>query len=253
VGGEAEGDAAFGREDVGSPDETANAVHLLIDQRLVLAELAAGEVEDEVAAGVDAELACSREIELDDFRVGARRNDEVVLEAALVAVENDIYAGLGIPIPHPCEMRDTGAPAGGVVAEEIVAGAGQRVEGVKARAGIGSEEIHGERDIPFQAQHGLDGAQKQGVAGAACQVVDLRIGLSGVALESQRQIGVVSEGGGCGETGQPSESENQGELSTRTHMGCCSLWADVRGSQPGALVEVKRQRAKGKNAYSAVK
>ncbi len=164
------------------------------------------------------ELACSYEVELDEPRVGARRNDEVVLEAALVAIEEDIHAGPGILIPHPREMRDTGAPAGGVVAEEIVAGPGQRVEGVKARAGIRSEEVHGERDIPFQEQHGLGGAQKQGVAGAACQVVDLGAGLSGVALESEREIGVVSEGGGRGETGQPSESDNQGEVSTRTHM-----------------------------------
>ena len=86
--------------------------------------VASGIVQHEVARGVDRRSLGALERQPVRRRVGTGLDDEVVLQLPLVAVVDDIDAGVDIQILNPTVVGDVGVPLRRVVAEEVVARAG---------------------------------------------------------------------------------------------------------------------------------
>jgi hypothetical protein len=64
-------------------------------------------------------------IELDAMRVGPRRDDKVILKLALIAVVNQVDAGINSLVLHLCIIRDIAVPLLRIIANEVGALAGQ--------------------------------------------------------------------------------------------------------------------------------
>jgi hypothetical protein len=131
-----------------------------------------------------------------------------MLELPLVAVVNQVHARIHIPVMHPGEGGDAGAPAARVVADEVVCLARQLLHASSFSVRVGTGEPHSERHrwpqfrisdpgragicLP-QLQDRLVAGEEQRVAAATRQESHLRIGLPAVLLEVQRQPPVVAE------------------------------------------------------------
>ncbi len=72
---------------------------VLIDDGCVVAELTPGHRQHQVAVVVDAQRLYVGESQVDDRRISARSNDEVVLQLPLVAVVADVDARVDRPVP----------------------------------------------------------------------------------------------------------------------------------------------------------
>ncbi len=81
----------------------------------------------EVACLVDAEFLRSGEVEADGFGVGVGGDDEVELQLALVAVIDEIDAGVDGFVANLAEGGDVAVPLRGVLADEVVDVAGEAV------------------------------------------------------------------------------------------------------------------------------
>jgi len=99
-------------------------------------------LDDQVAVGVDLQGRPSvdgrargrgkprpYDLKSDRARVGAGSDHEVVLQLALVSVVDQIHARIDALVFHLGIVRDIGAPLLGIIAKEVVAPAGQLVEG----------------------------------------------------------------------------------------------------------------------------
>ena len=75
----------------------------------------------------NAHILCALEGELDLIRIGARGDDQVVFELALVAVIGEVNAGIDVLVPDLGVGRDIRPPLLRVVAEEVIDDAGQRL------------------------------------------------------------------------------------------------------------------------------
>src|SRR5688572_21603588 len=85
------------RDDVIACDKGFMAVvAYLIHEWLLEADLAALRREDQVTAVCERDLLCSLEGELDLIRISAGGNDEVVFELSLVAVVDQVNAGVDV-------------------------------------------------------------------------------------------------------------------------------------------------------------
>src|SRR5262249_43947752 len=82
----------------------------LISKRLPLHHIARRRVYYQVALGIKFSSPRAREVQGDCMRVGARRNNEVVLQAALAAVVRQVYAGIYILIFDAAKGRDIAVP-----------------------------------------------------------------------------------------------------------------------------------------------
>ena len=69
------------------------AAELLVDDGSAVTDFALPHVQDQVALGADLQPPCSLDGELDGSRVGARLDDEVVLELSLVSREDEVDSG----------------------------------------------------------------------------------------------------------------------------------------------------------------
>jgi hypothetical protein len=117
----------------------------LVHERPVLAQLAQWRVQHEVAVvgELDAVGALDRETHARGIR--ARRDDQVVLDAALALVVRDVDAGVRIAAQHARVVRYVGVPTPGLVANEVVGASGQRVQAVRTRAPLRAFEAEPER------------------------------------------------------------------------------------------------------------
>ena len=66
---------------------------------------------------------------------------EVVLQLLLVAVVHQVDAGVDVLVLDLAVVGDVGVPLAGIVADEVVAGAGERVQTNDLRLGIGPDEL----------------------------------------------------------------------------------------------------------------
>jgi hypothetical protein len=176
----------------------------LVDDRLSLTDFAGGRVQHQIALGIHFKAVGALEGEDDPVGVGARAHNEVVLQLTLVAVIDEIDAGVEVVVPHLGIRGHIGAPLGGVVADEVVGLAGQFFQLHHARVGVSSQNDHSERrprrvsrffelcsrvwcfTFPRvfrlgENQDRLRGSEKECVRGTAGEELDLGIGLSGVA------------------------------------------------------------------------
>jgi hypothetical protein len=181
----------------------------LIDDRAPLDELAGRRLDEKVSCGSDREVACALETQVDDMGVDARREHEVVLQPVLTAVVDEIYARIDISIANRIVGRYVGNPPARVVADEVVASAGQlsayihpvgrvrpqeanghhRASRYSIRHGVGRQITrdvllvwHGARSP--ERQHCLCGSKKQHVATPARAKLHSRIGLTPISLKS---------------------------------------------------------------------
>jgi len=96
----------------------------LVDHRLVETHLTAIGGDHEVAIGANLQIMHLGwvECELNGCGVGAGGYDEIIFQlAALVAITNQVHAGIDVPLFHPGVIRHVSAPLSGIVANEVIA------------------------------------------------------------------------------------------------------------------------------------
>ena len=120
-------------------------VDLLVDDGLLLTNVALGRMQHEIALGVDLELVHASKAKHDLFRVRPGSDHEIVFELALVAVVEKVDPGIDVLVVDLCIGRDVGAPRGGIFADEVVCFAGEFVEPAHERLGRGTYETHPQR------------------------------------------------------------------------------------------------------------
>ena len=84
--------------------------------------------------------SCKRES--NPVRIRAGRDDKVILELALIAVHNQVHARIDTLVFDLCIVGNIRAPLGGVVADEVVALAGQLIHTYHLRGGVGPGKLH---------------------------------------------------------------------------------------------------------------
>src|SRR5204862_5027839 len=88
-----------------------------------LSQQASGCPHDESAVRVDLERARAIDAHHDTPRVGARLQQQVVLEYLLLIVETNVHAVVHLAVEHAAETRHARSPRGWIVpAEEVVDG-----------------------------------------------------------------------------------------------------------------------------------
>ena len=190
-----------------------DAVHLLVDDGLMLAYGASRRVRHEFALGVDLQLVGALEAEHDFLRISSGGDDEVVFKLALVAVIDEVDPGIDVPVLDLGVGRDVGAPLRGIVADEVVRLSRELVEPGHQRRGRGTHEVHADhvgnhlrsrraplaivvpvsfsiRVRPCEQEDHLAGGQIEAVAGTACEEANLRVRLAAIRLEVQGQLAV---------------------------------------------------------------
>src|SRR2546427_142869 len=88
----------------------AAAVLLLVDDRPAQPQLAGRRGDDEIAPVVEPHAVGALEAERDRARVGARSDDEVVLELAVAAIEDEADARIDLGVADAAERRDGANP-----------------------------------------------------------------------------------------------------------------------------------------------
>ena len=109
-----EADVTPALDDVAPTDFPTKAVHFLIDNRLELADFATRNTQDEVAARVHAEVVRTLEMESNILRVCARRDVKIVFQLPLVAVVDEVDAGIDRLVPNRPITRNVRTPLAGV-------------------------------------------------------------------------------------------------------------------------------------------
>ncbi len=236
VGADGEAHQPVCIDDVVPIDGVAYAVDVLVeDGRLGDDPRPAGH-DGEVALSVHAHGVGAGEAEADLGGVGARGDEEVVLELGGVAVEHHVHAGVQALVLDRAVVRDAGEPAGRVGAEKVVAGAFLEVEAVERDGGLGADHLHadgarGGGAGAGEGEDGLIGGQEQAVAVAPREEADLRIGLAEVLLEAQGERGEgARRGGGLG-LGGPAGLGGEG----RGQAGGLGVEIRAGGDDPGGL------------------
>src|SRR5262249_28341525 len=105
------------------PDRFPPPLCLLIQHRLVERNLLAAlrQPHHQIAAAIHTYAARPLQLQPDQTRVRSWRHHEVIFEAPLVAVIDQVHAGVDLPVLDARVVGDVGAPGGGIVADEIVA------------------------------------------------------------------------------------------------------------------------------------
>ena len=186
-------------------DRATFAADELPRDRFLLREIARVRLEHKVAV-VDRFRSLSHAVEthVDALRVRARREHEIVFELALLAVVDDVDAGIDVAVAHFAETRHAGAPRGRIVAREIVRHGRRRVFADDCSGMSGAVEAQANcgrwlRGIRLQRDDGFARRQEQRLAGAARGVANRSIELAAIFLESEWHGREVSPhiGGGC--------------------------------------------------------
>src|ERR1035438_836154 len=131
-------------------------------------------MEKQIALGVNSG-ASAVDAPGDAAGVGAGGDYKVVLQLALIAVEDEIDAGVDLGILDLAIGRDAGLPVLGVVADEVAHHAGLRSESYGVRLGICADQGHAQgvdrcgryRQRPLQVEDDLARSEEERVAGTA--------------------------------------------------------------------------------------
>ena len=176
------------------------SVHL-VQLRLLERGRAVGSIQDRIALRVD---AGARAIDPpgDAAGVGAGGDDKVVLQLALIAVEDQIHAGVDLGILDLAIRRNARAPVLRIVTDEVTHYAGLRGQPYRAGLGICPDQAHAEgvdgrglgwlsgrrgrwRLLPLEVQDGLARSEEERVAGTAREELNRGGRLPLVGLEAQ--------------------------------------------------------------------
>ena len=104
--------------------------------RLWQTNLAAPNVQDQVALAVYLQLLRPLELYGDRAGVGAGRDQEVVFQLALVPIIDNVDARIDAFVADACVLRNSGLPFGRVVAAEVVGPARKLLHTVDPRRGL---------------------------------------------------------------------------------------------------------------------
>ena len=99
-------------------------------------------MQHELALGIDLHAIRALEVEHDALRIRAGCNDEVVFELALVAVVDEVDAGIDLAVVHLRVGRHVGPPLRRIVADEVIRSSGQFLEPAYERRGVGGHDRH---------------------------------------------------------------------------------------------------------------
>ena len=131
----------MGGDDIPAIDEPAIAglrsAFSLVNDRLVKTHLAGCIAQQQIAAGVKAQVLPRLQrgrfnLKSNGARIGARIDYKVVFELPLVAVIDQINAVINIFVFDLGVVGDIGMPLGGIVANEIIARTLQLIEAANA-------------------------------------------------------------------------------------------------------------------------
>ena len=137
---------------VAARDLHAAPLGLLIDERRLEADFTVADVEQEIASIVYTNGLRALERELDDVRIRARRDDEVVFELLLIAVVDEVHSGIDVLVfdcPVAWNLR---VPVSAIAADDVVALSGQFVVLRDARCRVAVNQLH-----PQRRRHGALG------------------------------------------------------------------------------------------------
>src|SRR5438876_4582114 len=96
-------------EAIAAEDGAPFTVHLLVDDRPSQADVATGDVQHQLASGIQPEAVSALKAERNPVQVGSGRDDEVVLETPLIAVVDQIDSGVDLAIVDPRVGGNPGA------------------------------------------------------------------------------------------------------------------------------------------------
>jgi hypothetical protein len=143
-------------------------------------------VHDEYSVGVQFDALGTIDFETDPVRIGAGRDDEVVLEPAGSRVVHEIDAGIDVDIVHATvrgradgrRRRQT----------DVVDDARQLLVSRDPGRGIGADGLHTDGGIGPEPQNHFGGSQERRVSRAARHELHLRVGLAAVGFENGRTV-----------------------------------------------------------------
>jgi len=194
---------------IASVDRPPPAVYFLVDRGLGLAETGPIGGQHQIATRVDAH-GTGVEADADHCRVGPGRDYEVVLQAAPVAVKDQVDSRIHLVIPHPGIAWHVGHPMIRVSARQVVGMRRQLAEALYFDLGARGEELHPQYRLGWLVLSGVgllfgptgcDGRigeveddlvlrEENAVAGPTGHVLDLWIGLATIDLEAQGEAGI---------------------------------------------------------------
>ena len=126
---DAECHAGASAADVTAVNGVASTIPLLVHHGRVLDDHPLADVDHEIAAVVDLETVRAEDLQPYEAGIGARSHDEVVLEAPLGAIEDDVDTGVELPRAKARIRRDVRLPSAAVTPAEIVHPPGKLIEG----------------------------------------------------------------------------------------------------------------------------
>src|SRR3981081_1877143 len=170
-------------------------------------------------------------VKRDAPRVRPRSHDEVILQLPLVAVVDQVNAGINSFVLHLRVSRNVRPPLRRIVADEVVTRAGEFVRASNLGGGVGVAQLHPQyaaghalrsrwiricirvslqryrsssetrcpfrgwllRCAPAQGEYGFVSREKKRVATRARKKLHAPIGLPVIGLEAQRQFAVLIE------------------------------------------------------------
>ena len=153
-------------------------------------------VDQQIAAPIDLEPGGAVEPKADRRRIGARCDEEVVLQLLLVAVELQVDALVDTGVTHAGELTDADLPAARIGADVMVDDARQLVPAGNVARGcrpsVSIDEAHDDvRGSAGVGERERRAGLRQGnpVAEAARRVAHVSGELAGVRLEAERLAG----------------------------------------------------------------
>src|ERR1700731_1535155 len=132
-------------EDVPASDLMSFSSYILIDHWLSKLHFTIGNAQHQVTVRVDAHFACTVHFQGNDFGVSAGRDHEVILKAALIAVEYEIDSRINSGVFHAGIARNGCAPFLWIVPYEVIHFGGQGISSGDLRFRIRSLETHANR------------------------------------------------------------------------------------------------------------
>src|SRR2546425_12635684 len=127
-----------------SPDPLfiESALHLLVDVWLEKANFLASGLQHEFPLVIDPQRACALDLQFDGLWVSAGSDDEVMFQLTLVAVIDQVNAGIDILVSHLAIGGDISMPFLRIAADEVVVFARQLLKPQDPWCGIGADELH---------------------------------------------------------------------------------------------------------------
>ena len=207
---EIEADAAIAEHGVAGINRPAPTIDLLKGNRAMLDDIALAGGDQQIAQGVELERPGTVDGQCNLARVSTGRDQQVVLELALVAVVHQVDARVDVGVLDAREVGHARAPLAGVIADQVVARVRLFVQGLQRgilvcaiereanhcavarfRFAVTSQATDAARRVlacasGLQADHCFGRGQEQVEACIAREKANLRVALASIGFEADR-------------------------------------------------------------------